>query len=571
MKVLFTTLHAKYVHASLALPYLTVACRDLAGLETIIREFTINEPSDAVLHQLVAEKADVVLFSCYIWNIHQTLKLAADLKLVQPETCIVLGGPEASHGVFELLDRHPAVDCIVRGEGEASCRQLLEALLSDQPIEDIDGILCRTGADIIAAPERAPIACLDSIPSPFAAGLADLKKPLVYFETSRGCPFSCAFCMSSLERGVRSFSMERIRDDLGILMAKEVQTVKLVDRTFNYDASRANEIWDFILCNNRQSRFHFEIAADLLTDENVELLGRVPRDTFRFEIGVQSRDAETLERVGRKSDLERLFSNVARLRQDTHVTIHLDLVAGLPEEDLQGFLHSLQSLFQLNPHHIQVEPLKVLKGAPMRKIADSEGYAYSAAPPYKILRTPWLTYGDICRIELISRLVDLLYNSGRFGTSLSVLAEHAPLADIFHAAAHYWEEQDIPMHTPLSGLFESLWHFAETILPSSRGEKIRESLCYDFCLAEYPAAGRLPSFFTEIETVNSAVPRGRTGEIIRRLGIAEDSKVRSFRWSFKEDFRIKPHLPNRVDLLFLYISAPGQGLRVQVLEEEKPL
>ncbi len=416
MKILLATLHAKYVHNSLALPCLATACKGIAGVETVIREFTVNEPSHLVLRALVAEQADVAAFSCYIWNIGETLKLASDLKQVRPETFIILGGPEASYGIFELMAQNPAIDCIVRGEGEETFRELMAHLLrTDQGSDALQGvsagIVFRVGDEIIAAPEREPIADLDSIPSPFNAGLVDLKKPLVYYESSRGCPFSCAFCMSSLERGVRSFSMKRIKEDLGLLTAQKAQTVKLVDRTFNYDAARANAIWEFILAENRGSRFHFEIAADLLTEDNFLLLRRVPPGMFRFEIGVQSGDENTLERVGRRSDLERLFANVRRLREETGVIVHLDLVAGLPGEDYQGFLNTLQRLFNVltsdgqwqgEECHIQVEPLKVLKGSPMRKIAAKENYAYSAAPPYKVLRPPGFPSPRYAASELLA-------------------------------------------------------------------------------------------------------------------------------------------------------------------------
>ncbi len=341
MKILLATLHAKYVHNSLALPCLAVACKGMDGVETVIREFTVNEQADRVLRALVAEEADVAAFSCYIWNIGETLKLASDLKQVRPGTFIILGGPEASFGVFELMTQYPAIDCVIRGEGEETFRELMALLLRTDGGRDAlqgvsAGIIFRAGEEIIATPERAPIADLDDIPSPFSAGLVELNKPLVYYESSRGCPFSCAFCMSSLERGVRSFSMERIRKDLGLLLAQGAQTVKFVDRTFNYDAGRANAIWEFILAENRASRFHFEIAADLLTEENFRVLRRVPPGMFRFEIGVQSGDERTLARVGRRSELERLFANVRRLREETAVIVHLDLVAGLPGEDYPG-------------------------------------------------------------------------------------------------------------------------------------------------------------------------------------------------------------------------------------------
>jgi radical SAM superfamily enzyme YgiQ (UPF0313 family) len=569
MKILFTTLHAKYVHASLALPCLAAACAELDGVTGRIREFTINEPADQILRRIFAEEADVVLFSCYIWNVEQTLKLAADLKQVRPGTFVILGGPEVSYGAFELLDRNQAIDCIVKGEGETTCRELLRALRPDhpttQPLNDIPGIICRDGEHITAAPERPPIADLDTIPSPFKSGLADLGKPLVYYETSRGCPFSCAFCMSSLEGAVRSFSIPRIERDLQLLMDAGVQTVKLVDRTFNYDAARANEIWEFIVRRNRTSRFHFEIAADLLTDENLVLLATIPPDTFRFEIGVQSGAEETLERVGRRSNLEKLFANVKRLRRETGVTIHLDLVAGLPHEDFDGFLDSLQGLLEVNPHHIQVEPLKVLKGSPMRKIADLEGYAYAAAPPYKILRTPWLSFEEICRIETISRLLDLIYNSGRFSAALALLAESSPLSRLFATAARFWEDRDVPPNLSQTGLFETFWAFARQLLEGCEREQFREALCFDFCLVDYPSNGTLPVFFGDERELKNR-DKGDISDRIRQLGIAPGSRVRSFVRQFPRDYRCTPSLPRPTPLLFVYISAPGRGLQVRVLD-----
>jgi len=628
MKILLTTLHAKYVHASLALPCLSAACAGLDGVTAVIRELTVNEPPDQVLHRLVAERAELVAFSCYIWNIEPTLRLASDLKKVAPGTFIVLGGPEASFGCFELLERNPAVDCIVRGEGEETFRELVAALartgggedasqctgcvsadipglivcagvetlhatsLHGTSLADIPGLVCRTGDEIVATAERAPIADLDAIPSPFAAGLVDLVKPLVYYETSRGCPFSCAFCMSSLEKGVRSFSRERIEADLRLLMERGVPTIKLVDRTFNFDAERAAAIWEFILRNNRASRFHFEIAADLLTGENLRLLARVPAGMFRFEIGVQSGDEETLARVGRRSDMAKLFANVRTLVATTGVTVHLDLVAGLPHEDYPGFLASLQLLFDvLNPGrdvacyvstdppsaygnraepkcHIQVEPLKVLKGSPMRRIAEEEGYEFSATPPYKILRTPWLTFPEIFRIETIARLLDLFHNSGRFTASLAALARTAPLSRIFAGLAEFWEDRDQEAARSLAALFEAFWEFGEGVTTGDDRERLRNALCFDYCLAEYPAAGRLPRFFPESGgATDGGKAREKLASLARRLEIGRDCRLRTFTGRFARDPRRPGGEGGEVRLLFVYIATPGRGQEVRVLEE----
>jgi anaerobic magnesium-protoporphyrin IX monomethyl ester cyclase len=580
MKILLATLHAKYVHNSLALPCLAVACKGMDGVETVIREFTVNEHADRVLRALVAEEADVAAFSCYIWNIGETLKLASDLKQVRPGTFIILGGPEASFGVFELMTQYPAIDCVIRGEGEETFRELMALLLRTDGGRDAlqgvsAGIIFRAGEEIIATPERAPIADLDTIPSPFSAGLVELNKPLVYYESSRGCPFSCAFCMSSLERGVRSFSMERIRKDLGLLLAQVAQTVKFVDRTFNYDTIRADAIWEFILAENRGSRFHFEIAADLLTEENFRVLRRIPPGMFRFEIGVQSGDERTLARVGRRSELERLFANVRRLREETAVIVHLDLVAGLPGEDFPGFLDTLQRLFDvLNSDgrwqgevcHIQVEPLKVLKGSPMRKIAAEENYAFSNAPPYKVLRTPTLSFSEICRIETVSRLIDLVFNSGKFPTTLTLVGQSQPLSRFFAAAAKQWEDAGQPATLSQTALFESIWRFTEELLPAGEREEFRDALCYDFCLAEYPAAGRLPGFLTDKDDDKKGNTRDGSVALKQKLDIPSDSRVRSFRHAFSRDYLSYPWGKGPVALLFVYISAPGRGLRIEVLK-----
>ncbi|GFO61302.1 B12-binding domain-containing radical SAM protein [Geomonas silvestris] len=559
MKILFATLHAKYVHSSLALPYLAAAVADLEGIESQILELTVNEQPDQLLARLFALDADALFFSCYIWNTELTLKLASDLKKLAPRTRIVLGGPEVSFGSFELMARNPAIDCIVRGEGEESCRELLSAWRDATSLEELAGITYRDGDEVIANPERAALAELDSIPSPFAAGLVDLEKPLTYYETSRGCPFSCAFCLSSVERGVRSFSAERIERDLEILIAAGARTVKLVDRTFNYDARRADRIWRLILEKNSSATFHFEIAAELLTDENLALLAQVPPGQFRFEIGVQSAGEATLAQVERNMSLAKLNERVARLIRETSVTVHLDLVAGLPGEGFPGFLGSLQGLFDLAPDHIQVEPLKVLKGTAMRGIARKEGYAYAEAAPYKILSTPWLDFWEIRRIETVSRLVEQYYNSGRFVASLAVLAEKAPLSQVLAEAAVWFEAQGVAGQLSLAVLFEKLWEFAGERLAGGERERLRDALCFDYCKVGYPGGAR-PAFLTLQEEPAGAPPRLCKG--------GKDERVRYYRRSFARDYRNNPWQEGAVVLTFWYRSAPGAGLSVEVIGED---
>lgn len=562
LKVLLATLHAKYVHSSLALPYLGAACRDIPAVETVIREFTINEHSNNVLDAVTRECADIVAFSCYIWNVEQTLRLASDLKKISPPVRIILGGPEVSFNPEEILGNNKAVDCIIRGEGEGTLRAFLSALSEkgnfDNALRSLpSGTAFRDGNDIFVTPLPEPISDLDSIPSPFAAGIVDLSKPLVYYETSRGCPFSCAFCISSLEKGVRAFSGERIKDDLLYLMNRRAGTIKLVDRTFNYDAERANEIWAFILSNNMESRFHFEIAADLLTEENLTMLEKVPEGMFRFEIGVQSGSGDTLRKIGRKTDLERLFHNVTELATRTSVIIHLDLIAGLPGDDLKMFFRSLQRLFDLRPHHIQVEPLKVLKGSPMEDIAQRGTYAYSQYPPYAILTTPDLSFADIRGIEAVSRLLDTFFNSGRFKTVLSVVEKQERLSDFFARMSYYTEAHRGSPLASLRGNFELLWEFLRT--SATQDSEMLDALCYDFCLCEYPSAGNVPEFFKESGKELMAGKLRVEGQATAEKG----TRIRSCVCSFHRDYTTDPWKEGKTEIAFTYISAPGRGLQVK--------
>lgn len=485
MKILLATLHAKYSHASLALPCLAVYCRDIPDAEIIVREWTVNEPREHVLRLVMAEQADLVAFSCYIWNIEQTLRIVSDIKKISPHTRIILGGPEVSFGIFDLMHDNPAIDFVIKGEGEEVFRRLIVTLMREKPglmqdsLAEIDNLFFRDGSDSLSGPLSRNNLELDRLPSPFEAGLVDFSKPLIYYETSRGCPFTCAFCLSSVEGTVRSFTLERIKKDLLFLMGNNVAQIKLVDRTFNYDAGRAAAIWEFILEHNRNSHFHFEIAADLLTDYNMNILARVPENTFRFEIGIQSSSAATLELVGRTSDLPRIFANVGRLKAETRIELHLDLVAGLPGEEYAGFLNSLQAIADLKPDMIQIEPLKVLKGAPMRAIANREGYVFSESPPYTILRNPWLSYEDICRIETIGRLLDLFNKHGGLTATFRILQRDRPFSSIMDRLARQAGNENLSSLS-CRRVFELFARLAEPLPDSASRSALHDALFFDY-------------------------------------------------------------------------------------------
>jgi anaerobic magnesium-protoporphyrin IX monomethyl ester cyclase len=568
MKILLTTLHAKYSHASLALPCLAACCRDLPGVTVTIREYTVNEPREQLLRLIMSEQADLVAFSCYIWNIETTLRIVSDIKKINPEIRIVLGGPEVSFGTFELMHNHPAIDFVIKGEGETVFRHLVQTL-SDQSrearsgsaLEDIANLFFRDGSDISTGPHGRGYLQLDSIPSPFEAGLVDLDKPLTYYETSRGCPFSCAFCLSSVEGQVRSYSIDRIKCDLLLLMHNNIPQIKLVDRTFNYDGQRADDIWRFILEHNQSSHFHFEIAADLLSDASLDLLKRVPANTFRFEIGVQSASADTLKQVNRTADLGRIFYVIRRLRAETLIELHLDLVAGLPGEDYAAFLTSLQIVADLQPHQIQVEPLKVLKGSPMREIAAREDYYFSESPPYTVLRNPWLSYDDICRVETVGRLLDLFYNHGGFGHALQFLTGSTPVSALLDRMAVNAADQVL---SGLSSLrqYELFFRLAACSGDSSNISLLADALFFDFCSTEMPRQGKLPFFIAEYQQACSW-PGSR--ELSAGMELAPGCRVKAFRFTFKRDYRSRPLRDTPVEITFVYTSSTGDGFKITVI------
>jgi anaerobic magnesium-protoporphyrin IX monomethyl ester cyclase len=493
MRTLLTTLHAKFIHNSLALPCLAAYCGNECG-DLLIREFTTHEPHESILASILAEQPDVVGFSVYLWNRRETLDLVDALAVAKPELKILLGGPEVSFEDDNFLLKHPGLIALIHGEGEEPLRALLSAWEADQEPENIPRVSIRTSDGIINGPDSPPLTTLDDIPSPFTNGFTDLSRGFVYYETSRGCPYKCSFCLSAREDHVRSYSMERIKSDLMLLMEKEVAKIKLVDRTFNYDAKRAREIFRFILANNRSSHFHFEIGAHLLDTETLDLLASIPKDIFQFEIGVQSTLKDTLNAIERKVDLERLEANVKRLLQDDKIHLHLDLIAGLPGEGYNEFLSSIDRVINLKPHHLQIEPVKLLPGSPLREQASELGIRFDPNPPYTVLGSAEMSFEEIQRFKEFSRLLDITYNSGHFATFLSTLTENfGSFSEGLTWLADEWLKKDLfrfPMNRQT--VFDKM---VEIVRPHQNSETLVESLAYDYALCERVVTNRIPDFF----------------------------------------------------------------------------
>lgn len=551
MLTLLTTLHSKYIHASLALPCLAAACGSDCG-EVRICEFTVHEPKEQILAALLTQQPDVIAFSVYIWNRSATLKLIDALALVRPQLCIVVGGPELSFEESDLLHRHPGISALIRGEGEIPFSSLLAAWAGHENGAGIPNLLLRCDNELIEGPFAAPADDLDTLPSPFAAGLVDLKRGLVYYESSRGCPYNCAFCMSALDPQVRSFSRARIEADLKILLDAGVPQIKFVDRTFNYDGVRSRAIWSFLLRHNHKSHFHFEIGAHLLDEESLALLATVPPETFQFEIGVQSTLPATLAAIRRNADLEKLERNVRRLRSETAIHLHLDLIYGLPAEGYDDFLDSLDRVAALHPHALQIEPVKLLPGAPLRRDAKELGISFDPHPPYSVLTTPLLDFNALEKLRGISRLLDLLVNSHKFTATIAGLSEHkGSLSATLAALESYWRQHDYFRH-PV-GLREVFLRVADYL--RHEAPHLLDALARDLLGSERIAAEQAPWFVnTDLNAEEAKAVREQVRQAtdaIRGQGI----KLQHTAAVFAEG--------GRIARLFLYYTAPGQGLEVR--------
>lgn len=444
LKVLLTTLNSKYIHSSLALRYLRAYCGDMPW-DLKVREFTINDSEHSVLGEIYKEKPDIIAFSCYIWNITETLLLARRIKQVMGDTIIILGGPEVSYDDFLLIKRYPFIDYIVRGEGEVTFKELLEHVLEHRGnIEKIPGITYRTSKGVIQNRSRDLIKELSSIPFPYTFD-KDLKNKIVYYEASRGCPFHCTYCLSSTVKGVRFLPLQRVKKDLAYLIELGVKQVKFVDRTFNCDINFSREIFSFLMEGGGDTNFHFEIYADLLNDELINLLAEAPPGLFQFEIGVQTTNPEVLREVRRSPRQDKLFDNVKGISKGQNIHQHLDLIAGLPKEDMKSFEKSFNDVYALKPDMLQLGFLKLLKGSEIRKNAKEYGYEFIQEPPYEVLSNKWMDYNDMRRLKLIERVFNYFYNSHGFDNTLRFIIDHLGLGAFafFKGLSEYWEEEGL--------------------------------------------------------------------------------------------------------------------------------
>ncbi len=444
MKVVFSTLNAKYIHSSLALKYLRMACSALPA-DIVLKEYTINNELLVILSDIYNEQPDVVGLSCYIWNIEMTLKLAGLLKKVLPNLIIILGGPEVSFDPLDVMKKHNYIDYIVQGEGENIVRDLLGALRSNKPINAIDGLSFRQGEEVIIGIPQI-IKDVSLIPFPYCdSDMENLKDKIIYYESARGCPFSCQYCLSSATSGVRFFSLDRVYKELKFFISYNVKQVKFVDRTFNARKEHYLPILRFLAKQDCRTNFHFEIAVDSLDNEVLDFLQEVPVGRFQFEIGIQSTNQSTLEKISRHNNWPKIVEHVTRIISYQNIHVHLDLIVGLPYENYARFGQSFNDVYQLQPHMLQIGFLKMLKGAGLRNIAEQCGYIFLDDAPYEILANDCLTYREVRKLKIVEEVFNQVYNTGRFKYSLIFLIRlyEGNAFQFYHDLSAYWENEKL--------------------------------------------------------------------------------------------------------------------------------
>ena len=420
MKILLAACNAKYIHSNLAVYDLKAYSSDYDE-HVILREYTINQPKDEILKDIYSSGADVVCFSCYIWNISFVRELIRDLVKILPKTAFWAGGPEVSYDAEKFLTEMPEMTGVMVGEGEKTFHDLLEFYIDGKDsLEEISGIAYRTGDKIIHNGWRE-LMDLSAIPFVYEH-LEKFENRIIYYESSSGCPFSCSYCLSSIDKKLRFRDLELVKKELQFFLDHRVPQVKFVDRTFNCKHEHAMTIWKYILeHDNGVTNFHFEISADLLREEEMELMSQMRPGLIQLEIGVQSTNPETIRAIHRHMDLKKLEHCVNRVHSFRNIHQHLDLIAGLPYEDYDTFHQSFNDVYQMKPDQLQLGFLKVLKGSLMQKEAEVYGIVYKEKEPYEVLSTNWLTYGEVLKLKMVESMVEVYYNSGQFWHTLEYL------------------------------------------------------------------------------------------------------------------------------------------------------
>ena len=453
MKVLLAAINAKYIHSNLGIYSLKTYGEKMLkewGLaeqaEISLAEYTINHQMEQILQDIYKRKPDVIGFSCYIWNISYVKVILADIKKVLPDVKIWAGGPEVSYHGEAFLKEEPAVDLVMMGEGEITFAHFLKALLEGEDLKQVPGLMVRNADGTFTDTGFRQVIDMSQIPFPYAfMDMKELEHRIIYYESSRGCPFSCAYCLSSIDKKLRFRSLDLVLPELEWFLQAKVPQVKFVDRTFNCKKSHAMAIWQYIRDHdNGVTNFHFEIAADLLDKDELDLLSTMRPGLVQLEIGVQSTNEKTLEAIRRKTDIEEIREITETINSWHNIHQHLDLIAGLPWEDLESFKKSFNDVYEMEPEQLQLGFLKVLKGSYMEELIPDCDLLYSAAPPYEVLCTKWLSYGDVLELKDIEEMTEVHYNSRQFTCTLKELEKEFDTPyEMFSFMAGYYNKNHL--------------------------------------------------------------------------------------------------------------------------------
>ena len=485
MKVLLTAINAKYIHSNLAVYSLKANC-GVYESQVKLMEYSINQYAEEIFQSLYREKADVICFSCYIWNIDIIGQVAGWLSQVAPGVQIWLGGPEVSFDVADRLDSWNFVDGIMYGEGEDTFREMMACWNGEKNLEDVLGIGHRQPDGKVHVHFPRDFVNMSQLNFVYKRP-ENLKNKIIYYETSRGCPFQCSYCLSSVEKKVRFRDLELVKRELQQFIDWEIPQVKFVDRTFNCRREHSMEIMRFIKAHDKgKTNFHFEITADLLTEEELDFMAGLRPGLIQLEIGVQSTNPETIKEIRRKVSFERLKEIVQRIHAGKNIHQHLDLIAGLPFEGLERFKQSFNDVYGLKPEQFQLGFLKVLKGSYMREKAADYDLIYQPEPPYEVLSTRWLSYDDILVLKGVEEMVEVYYNSRQFENSLDWLEGYFPSAfAMYETLAGYYEAKGLNgiSHSRMTR-YEILLDFVKEILNIEETRVFTQILTYDLYLRE---------------------------------------------------------------------------------------
>lgn len=488
LKILLAACNAKYIHSNLAV-YNLKSCSGEYSPNVVIKEYTINQIQDDILKDIYLEQPDVICFSCYIWNISFVKELVPDLKKILPHVDFWAGGPEVSYDAVEFLKKNPAFFGVMVGEGEETFHELAGYYIERKPenLKEIRGVAFHDETKVPDIVHTGWRELMDLSKVPFAySNLTEFKNRIIYYESSRGCPFSCSYCLSSIDKCLRFRKIELVKKELQFFIDHEVPQVKFVDRTFNCKHDHAMAIWKYITEHDKGiTNFHFEVAADLLNEEEIELIRRMRPGLIQLEIGIQSANPETIREIHRTMDLKKVRAKVERIREKGNVHQHLDLIAGLPYENYESFGHSFNEVYAMHPDQLQLGFLKVLHGSFMYDNAEAYGLVWQDRPPYEVLFTDWLPYGDVIRLKKVEEMVEVHYNSGQFANTMEHLVKEFPSPfDLYVELGEYYEKNGLfgINHSRLAR-YENLWQFIRTQIPD-RADSYREWLTLDLYLRE---------------------------------------------------------------------------------------